>query len=69
MGESEVREARKAARPRSKERYVIVYVADPGNSAATKIDVLPNPLSDEGTGVLEMLGEGIRYGFKRSTAT
>lgn len=31
-----------------------------------QIDVLPNPLGDEAAGVIEMLGEGIRYGFKRS---
>ncbi len=66
MGESEVREARRAARPRSREKYVVVYVADPGNSGAMQIDVLPNPLGDEAAGVIEMLGEGIRYGFKRS---
>ncbi|WP_375460069.1 sacsin N-terminal ATP-binding-like domain-containing protein [uncultured Enterovirga sp.] len=66
MGETEVREARKAARPRSRDKYVVVYVADPGNSAATRIDVLPNPMSDEASGMLEMLGEGIRYGFRRS---
>lgn len=66
MGESEVREARRAARPRSRGKYVVVYVADSGNSVAMKIDVLPNPLGDEAAGVIEMLGEGIRYGFKRS---
>ena len=66
MGETEVREARRAARPRSRDKYVVIYVADPGDSTATRIDVLPNPMSDEGAGVIEMLGEGIRYGFKRS---
>ncbi len=67
MGETEVREARRAAKPRAKERYVVVYVADPGRPASTRIDVLPNPLSDEGASVLEMLGEGVRFGFKRQS--
>jgi Domain of unknown function (DUF3883) len=65
MGESEVRAARSAARPRSGKRYVVIYVADPGNSDATRIDILPNPMSEEADGVLDLLGEGVRYGFRR----
>lgn len=65
MGESEVRTARDAARPRSGKRYVIIYVADPGNSGATRIDVLPNPMSEEADSVLDLLGEGVRFGFRR----
>jgi hypothetical protein len=64
MGESEVRAARNAARPRSGQRYVIIYVANPATSDATRIDVLPNPMSEEADGVLRLLGEGVRYGFQ-----
>ena len=66
MGETEVRAAREAARPRSSTRYVVVYVANPHNPANTHIDVLPNPMGPEAEGVLDLLGEGVRFGFKRS---
>ena len=65
MGETEVRAARDAARPRSNTRYVVVYVANPHDPASAHIDVLPNPLSPEADGVLDLLGEGVRFGFKR----
>ena len=61
---SEVRAARNAARPRSGQRYVIIYVANPATSNTTRIDVLPNPMSQEADGVLRLLGEGVRYGFQ-----
>jgi hypothetical protein len=63
MGESEVRAAREAARPRSGQRYVVIYVANPATSSATRIDVLPNPMSEEADGILRLLGEGVRFGF------
>lgn len=56
--ETEVRNAREAARPRSTIRYRIVYVADPLN---TRIIILPNPMSDKAEAVLHLLGEGVRY--------
>ena len=65
MGETEVRAARDAARPRSNTRYVVVYVANPHDPANAYIDVLPNPMSPEADGVLNLLGEGARFGFKR----
>lgn len=64
MGESEVRAAREAARPRSGQKYVVIYVANPAISSATRIDVLPNPMSEEADGILRLLGEGVRFGFK-----
>ena len=64
MGESEVRAAREAARPRTGQRYVVIYVANPATSSATRIDILPNPMSDEADGLLSLLGEGVRFGFK-----
>jgi len=65
MGETQVRAARDAARGRSKVRYAIVYVADPHEPSRCRIDVLPNPMSEEADGVLELLGEGVRFGFRR----
>lgn len=65
MGETEVRAARDAAKLRSTIRCCIIYVADPHDPANTRIDVLPNPLSAEADGVLDLLGEGVRFGFKR----
>ena len=65
LGETEVRAAREAARPRSNTRYVVVYVANPHDPANAHIDVLPNPMSLEADGVLNLLGEGARFGFKR----
>lgn len=65
MGETEVRAAREAAKPRSKKRYIIAYVADPATPSATRIDFLPNPMSEEADGVLDLLGEGVRFGFRR----
>ena len=65
MGETEVRAAREAARPRSNTRYVVVYVANPHDPGTAHIDVLPNPMSPEADGVLDLLGEGVRFGFKR----
>ncbi len=50
MGESEVRAAREAARPRSGQRYVVIYVANPATSSATRVDILPNPMSEEADG-------------------
>ena len=65
MGETEVRAARDAARRRSNTRYVVVYVANPQDPANALIDVLPNPMSPEAEGVLDLLGEGVRFGFRR----
>lgn len=64
MGESEIRAAREAARPRSGQRYVVIYVANPATSSATRIDILPNPMSEEADGILRLLGEGVRFGFR-----
>lgn len=66
MGETEVRFARDVARSRKPERYVIVYVANVGQTGQTTIDVLPNPLSPEADGSLTIAGDSIRYTFNRS---
>jgi len=64
MGETEVRSAREAARSRSGQRYVVIYVANPATSNATRVDILPNPMSEKADGILRLLGEGVRFGFK-----
>ena len=65
LGETEVRKARDIAQSRSADRYVIAYVANVGNGAATTIDVLPNPLAADADGVLNIAGDSIRYTFGR----
>ena len=65
IGETEVRAARLAARARSGVQYKIAYVSHVAEPAQTKIEMLPNPMTDEGARVLELRGEGIRYGFER----
>ncbi len=65
IGETEVRAARLAARVRSGVQYKIAYVSHVAKPVQTKIEMLPNPMTDEGAHVLELRGEGIRYGFER----
>lgn len=65
LGETEVRKARDVARSRSAERYVIAYVANVGHTGSTTVDILPNPLSPDADGVLNMAGDSIRYTFNR----
>lgn len=65
LGETEVRAAREAAKARSGVQYKIAYVSNVSSPTETRIEMLPNPLSDEGASCLDLLGEGIRYGFKR----
>lgn len=65
LGETEVRRARDIARSRSADRYVIAYVANVGQTGATTIDILPNPLGPDADGVLNIAGDSIRYTFGR----
>jgi hypothetical protein len=65
LGETEVRKARDVARSRSAERYVIAYVANVGQTGSTMVDILPNPLSPDADGVLNIAGDSIRYNFSR----
>lgn len=66
VGETEVRAGRQAARSRSGVQYKIAYVSFVTDPSRTQIEMLPNPMSEEGSRVLGLLGEGIRYGFTRS---
>ena len=65
MGESEVAAARVAARSRSGVQYKIAYVSHVSDLSKTAIEMIPNPMSEEGARVLELRGEGIRYAFRR----
>jgi hypothetical protein len=65
MGETEVRTARRAARNRSGVKYVIAYVKFVGDPSLTAVEMLPNPMTEEGEAVLSIAGEGIRYKFQR----
>ena len=65
MGETEVRAAREAALGQSKVQYRIAYVSNLSNTKAIDIEMLPNPMTEEGGRVFQLRGQGIRYGFKR----
>ena len=65
MGATEVRAARIAARTRSGVQYKIAYVSNISDSSKTTIEMLPNPMTEEGERVLQLGGEGIRYSFSR----
>lgn len=66
MGETEIKAARASAKFRSGIQYKIAYVSNLSDPPNLSVEMLPNPMTEEGEGVLELLGEGIRYGFKRS---
>lgn len=65
MGETEVRFAREVAQSRGAQRYVVAYVGNVGSTQDVVIDMLPNPMSAEADGVLDIVGEGIRYQFAK----
>jgi hypothetical protein len=64
MGETEVRAGRAAARGRGVQ-YWIAYVSNLSEPSQARVEMLPNPMSEEGEAVLNLLGEGLRYGFRR----
>ena len=66
LRETEVRAARIAARPRSGLQYKIAYVSNVSDLSKTNIEMLPNPMTEEGAHVLQLRGEGIRYSFSRN---
>jgi hypothetical protein len=67
MGETEVRAARATARTRKGHQYAIAYVSYVGEPARTRVEMLPNPMSEEGEAVLNLIGEGLRYRFDRTS--
>lgn len=66
LGETQVRAGRAAARTRSGLRYWIAYVSNVADARRIRVEMIPNPMSEAGEAVLELLGEGLRYGFRRS---
>lgn len=67
MGETQVKAAQKAAQSRSGIKYIIAYVSNVSDTHKTNIEIIPNPMTDEGARVVQILGQGIRYRFGRST--
>ncbi|MCE8546450.1 DUF3883 domain-containing protein [Ruegeria pomeroyi] len=65
LGETEVRAARLAAQPRNGMQYRIVYVSYVTDPDQTAVEMLPNPLTEDGERLFTLLGEGIRYGFPK----
>lgn len=65
LGETEVAAAREAAKNRNGVQYKIVYVSNVSDPNETRIELLPNPMTDEGASRPKLRGEGIRYRFKR----
>ncbi|WP_455270922.1 sacsin N-terminal ATP-binding-like domain-containing protein [Rhizobium herbae] len=65
MGETEVRAGRIAARTRSGLLYWIAYVSNLADPARARVEMIPNPVSEAGEAVLELVGEGLRYSFRR----
>ena len=65
LGETEVAAAREAAKDRNGFQYKIAYVSYVADSSETCIEILPNPMTDDGASVLRLRGEGIRYSFER----
>lgn len=66
MGETEVRAARVAALPKSGLQYKLAYVSNVSDTSRTTVEILPNPMTEEGARFLQLRGEGIRYSFNRS---
>ncbi len=65
LGETEVRAGRVAARSRAGLLYWIAYVSNLADPARARVEMIPNPLSEAGEVVLELVGEGLRYSFRR----
>jgi hypothetical protein len=63
MGESEVRAGRSAARSRSGVQYWVASVCNVSEPARTRVELLPNSMSEEGEAVFNLLGENLRYSF------
>ena len=64
LGETEVRRAQECTR-RGGGEYQIVYVSNVGNTPELRIEILPNPLSDQSANAYRLDGQGLRYRFDR----
>ena len=65
MGETELRRAREVAQSRAGQRYVIAYIGNVGSPRDVVVAMLPNPMSAEADGVINVVGQGIRYAFAK----
>ena len=65
LSDTEVRLARDCATAKATE-YRIVYVSNVQNTKDTRLEILPNPLSDEGKSFFRLGGHGLRYEFLRA---
>ncbi|MGP8106295.1 MAG: sacsin N-terminal ATP-binding-like domain-containing protein [Desulfobaccales bacterium] len=61
LGETEVSFASNCVRKKGEE-YRIIYLSNIQDTSAMRLEVLPNPFSDEGKG-LRRVGQGLRYRF------
>jgi hypothetical protein len=43
-----------------------LYVSNVGEPRQARVELLPNPMSEDGEASIYLLGEGIRYGFRRA---
>jgi len=64
LGDTEVRLARDCATAKAVE-YRVVYVSNVQDMRDTRLEILPNPLSDEGKSFFRIGGHGLRYEFLR----
>lgn len=66
LGDTEIRMARDCATKKGRQ-YRIIYVSNILDSTAMRLEVLPNPLSEEGKTLFRIGGQGIHYQFLRKT--
>lgn len=64
LGETEVRFAAECARSRGRQ-YRIIYVSNVQDTDAMRLEMLPNPLSNEGRPHFRIGGQRFRYRFER----
>lgn len=64
LGDTEVRLARDCAAAKGME-YGVVYVSNVQDTRHTRLEILPNPLSDEGKHFFRIGSHGLRYEFLR----
>lgn len=64
LGETEVVRAQDCNR-RSGCDYYVVYVSNVADTPSLNIEILPNPLSDQGENAYRLDGQGLRYRFSR----
>ena len=64
MGDTEIRLARDCSTMKGAE-YRVIYVSNVQDPISTRLEILPNPLSDDGKSFFRIGGHGLRYEFLR----